>query len=83
MASSVSSERMFSSAGLTVTKLHNRLKPDAMEAFQCMKHTIHGDTLVRMESNGDLDEDDTDGEELNGYVSCDEDDMPRDGLRKP
>lgn len=62
--------------GLTVTKLRNRLKPDAVEAFQCMKHAMHGDTLVRLELHGDLDEDNSDVEELEGYISRDEDDVP-------
>ncbi|KIO23443.1 hypothetical protein M407DRAFT_45196, partial [Tulasnella calospora MUT 4182] len=37
MSSSVSSERAFSSAGLTVTDRRNRLKGDIMEALQVMK----------------------------------------------
>ncbi|KDQ21305.1 hypothetical protein BOTBODRAFT_85739, partial [Botryobasidium botryosum FD-172 SS1] len=34
MCSSVSSERAFSSANLTITKLRNRLKGDITEALQ-------------------------------------------------
>ncbi|EIM79845.1 uncharacterized protein STEHIDRAFT_25324, partial [Stereum hirsutum FP-91666 SS1] len=37
MASSVSSERAFSSAGLTITKLRNRLQGDIVEALQVLK----------------------------------------------
>jgi hypothetical protein len=36
-ASSVSCERVFSSAGLTITKRRNRLKADVVEAIQCLK----------------------------------------------
>ncbi|EPQ59871.1 hypothetical protein GLOTRDRAFT_23951, partial [Gloeophyllum trabeum ATCC 11539] len=37
MATSVSSERTFSSAGITITKHRNRLKGDIVEAFQVLK----------------------------------------------
>lgn len=37
MATSVSSERAFSSAGITVTKRRNRLKGDIVEALQVLK----------------------------------------------
>lgn len=47
MASSVSSERAFSSAGLTITKLRNRLKGDVVEATQTLKFAIRTDLLVR------------------------------------
>jgi hypothetical protein len=33
MSSSVSSERAFSSAGITISKRRNRLKPDIVEAL--------------------------------------------------
>ena len=36
MASSVSSERAFSSAGITISKCRNRLKADIVEALQCL-----------------------------------------------
>ncbi|KIK74266.1 hypothetical protein PAXRUDRAFT_63728, partial [Paxillus rubicundulus Ve08.2h10] len=36
MASSVSSERVFSAAALTITKCHNRLKGDIVEAIQVL-----------------------------------------------
>lgn len=47
MASSVLSERAFSSAGLTVTKLRNRLKGDVVEATQTLKFAIRTDLLAR------------------------------------
>lgn len=37
MASSVSSEHMFSSARITISKHRNRLKGDIVEALQCLK----------------------------------------------
>jgi hypothetical protein len=42
MASSVSSERAFSSAGITLSKRRNRLKGDIVEALQCLKCLYHG-----------------------------------------
>ena len=47
MASSVSSERAFSSAGITVSKRRNRLKGDIVEALQCLKCLIRRDLLFR------------------------------------
>ena len=47
MASSTSSERAFSSAGITISKRHNRLKPDIVEALQYLKSTIHHGLLFR------------------------------------
>ncbi|KAG6838150.1 hypothetical protein C0991_001500, partial [Blastosporella zonata] len=49
MASSVSSERAFSSAGLTVTKRRNRLKGDIVEALQFIKCALRSDLLFREE----------------------------------
>ena len=43
MASSVSSEHTFSSAGITISKWHNRLKPDFVKALQCLKFMIKQD----------------------------------------
>ncbi|EMD32067.1 hypothetical protein CERSUDRAFT_27740, partial [Gelatoporia subvermispora B] len=37
LATSVSSERAFSSAGITITKRRNRLKGDIVEALQVLK----------------------------------------------
>ena len=47
MASSVSSERAFSSAGITISKRRNRLKGDLVEALQCMKCIYHNGLLFR------------------------------------
>lgn len=47
MASSVSSERAFSSGGITITKRRNRLKGDVVEALQCLKCLIRRDLLFR------------------------------------
>ena len=47
MASSVSSERAFSSAGITISKRHNRLKGDIVEALQGLKCMIRNDLLFR------------------------------------
>ncbi|KAJ6550367.1 ribonuclease H-like domain-containing protein, partial [Mycena sp. CBHHK59/15] len=47
MASSVSSERVFSSAGITISKRRNRLKGDIVEALQCLKCFICKDLLFR------------------------------------
>ena len=47
MASSVSSERAFSSAGITISKRRNRLKGDLVEPLQCMKCIYHNDLLFR------------------------------------
>jgi hypothetical protein len=47
MASSVSSERAFSSAGITITKRRNRLGPDIVEALQFLKCWFHCDLIFR------------------------------------
>ena len=47
MALSVSSERAFSSAGITISKRRNRLDGDIVEALQCLKSFIHEDIMVR------------------------------------
>ena len=47
MASSVSSERAFSSAALTITKRRNRLKGDVVEALQVMKRLLRHDLVFR------------------------------------
>jgi hypothetical protein len=47
MASSVSSERAFSSAGITISKRRSRLKGDIVEALQALKCAIHRDLLFR------------------------------------
>lgn len=45
MASSVSSERAFSSAGITISKRRNRLRPDVIEALQFLKCMYRRDLL--------------------------------------
>jgi hAT family C-terminal dimerisation region len=47
MASSVSSERAFSSAGITISKRRNRLKKDVVEAIQCLKCMYKNDLIFR------------------------------------
>jgi len=47
MASSVSSERAFSAAGITIGKRRNRLKGDIVEALQCLKCLFHRNLLFR------------------------------------
>ena len=47
MASSVSSERAFSSAGITISKRRNRLDADIVEALQCLKSFIAQDLMAR------------------------------------
>lgn len=47
MASSVSSERAFSSAGITITKRRNRLKGDIVEALQFLKCLFRKDLIFR------------------------------------
>jgi len=45
MASSVSSERAFSAAGITIRKCCNCLKGDVVKALECMKCLLHCDLL--------------------------------------
>ena len=47
MASSVSSERAFSSAGITISKCRNRLKGIIVEALQCLKCLYQNDLIFR------------------------------------
>jgi hypothetical protein len=47
MASSVSSERAFSSAGITLSKRRNRLQADIVEALQFMKCIFQHDLIFR------------------------------------
>ena len=49
MASLVSSERAFSSSGMTITKHRNRLTHDIVEALQILKAAIRKDLLFRPE----------------------------------
>ena len=45
MASSVSSEHAFSSAGITLSKHCNWLKGDIVEALQCLKCMYHNNLI--------------------------------------
>lgn len=68
MASSVSSERAFSAAGITICKRRNRLDADIVESLQCLKSFILQDLMVRdvvsiVEEEQDLD--DVDGQLVN------------------
>jgi hAT family C-terminal dimerisation region len=56
MASSVSSERAFSAAGITITKRRNRLKHDIVEALQFLKCVIRQELLFREPAPSSLDE---------------------------
>ena len=47
MASLVSSEHAFSSAGITISKHHNWLKADIVEALQCLKCLIKHNILFQ------------------------------------
>ena len=47
MASSVSSERAFSSVGITISKRRNRLKGDIVEALQFLKCAFRKDLIFR------------------------------------
>lgn len=47
MASSVSSERAFSSGGLTVTQQRNLLQGDIVEALQVLKAALRNGLLLR------------------------------------
>jgi hypothetical protein len=45
MASSVASERAFSSASITISKRHNQLDSDIVEALQCLKSLKSQDVM--------------------------------------
>ena len=47
MASSVSSERAFSAAGITISKRRNRLKGDIVEALEFLKALYIRDLIFR------------------------------------
>ncbi|KAJ6617621.1 hypothetical protein B0H10DRAFT_2032261 [Mycena sp. CBHHK59/15] len=68
MSSSVSSERSFSSTGITISKRHNWIKADIVEALQVLKCMIHHDLLFRKSAlnTGCNDEEDADDGEKEG-----------------
>ena len=47
MASSVSSERAFLAAGITISKRRNSLKPVTVEALQCLKGMYRHNLIFR------------------------------------
>ena len=51
MVSSVASECAFSSAGITISKHHNRLDGDIIEVIQCLKSLNTQDLMLRVFSN--------------------------------
>jgi hypothetical protein len=55
MASSVSSECAFSSAGITISKHRSRLKPDIVEALQFLK-CLHRRELIHREEPSTISE---------------------------
>jgi hypothetical protein len=76
MASSVSSERAFSSAGITISKQRNRLKRDIVEALQVMKLVLKKEVIFRTpvytslwEMENEVEEDDGSSE----WVDVDDD----------
>src|ERR1700675_3900044 len=57
IASSVSSERAFSSAGITISKRRNRLKADIVEALECLKCMFnHGLLFCEVVAMDDLEQ---------------------------
>jgi hypothetical protein len=54
MASSVSSERVFSSAGITISKRRNRLDGDIVEALQCLKSLLCQDISLNVFPTGSV-----------------------------
>jgi hypothetical protein len=66
MASSVSSERAFSSAGITISKRRNRLNPDIIEALQFLKCLYRRELLFRDEVNTEREIEELGGRALTG-----------------
>jgi len=71
MASSVSSERAFSSAGITISKCRNWLKGDIVEALECLKCLLHSNlifcpTVTLEQIENELEDVEVD-EELGGF----------------
>jgi hypothetical protein len=70
MSSSVSSERAFSSAGITISKRRNRLGADIVEALQVLKCLIKRNLIFResalVDDDGTDDLDDSGGEKQSG-----------------
>ena len=73
MASSVSSKRAFSSAGITICKQHNCLNADIVESLQCLKSFLQQDLMAQdvvsiVEEEQELD--DMDGQPVNQDTSA-------------
>jgi hypothetical protein len=66
MASSVSSERAFSSAGITISKRRNRLNPDIIEALQFLKCLYRRELLFREEVSTEREIEELGGRALTG-----------------
>ena len=67
MASSVSSERALSSAGITISKHWNKLKTDIVEALQFLKCLIHHDLMLHADPSASLDNDLDEDEDILTY----------------
>jgi len=74
MGSSVSSERAFSGAGITISKCRNRLKADIVEALEFLKCMYIKDLIYRepaptsvLENELDKDPDWEDDEEMRAW----------------
>ena len=63
MASSVSSERAFSAAGIAISKRRNRLKADIIEALQCLKCMYNNDLIFRPVTVLEAEEGELDGDD--------------------
>ncbi|KAJ3531266.1 hypothetical protein NM688_g7598 [Phlebia brevispora] len=66
MASSVSSERAFSQAGITISKWRNRLKADVVEALQFLKCMLRNDLIFRAPAPSSVLEQELKSDDLNG-----------------
>jgi len=64
MASSISSERVFSSTGITISKRCNRLKGDIVEALQILECLFHHDLIFQEILCSSAIEKKLDGEEI-------------------
>ena len=72
MASSVSSERAFSSAGITLSKRRNRLQADIVEALQFLKCALKSNLIFReVVSTAEEEEKETVSDcDLDGSIEC-------------
>ena len=70
MASSVSSEHTFSSAGITISKRHNQLHQDIVEGLQFIKCWFHCDLIFC--ENPIVESEQSSGEPLGNTTGWDE-----------